>query len=412
MKRTIIISVILYLFTTCTYAISSAIIYGNDPEYAGDSLILYTERDGLTHHQIEIGNCLVAQDGSFSINAKIDSTEKCYINLGAVIVSIFIEPGSSYSINLPDKKPLTKANKLNPYFKAQEILLSINNPKPDDINLQIAAFEDDMDKEWAALVFGEINKQNIEEACIRMENKYNSDNDFFRIYRFSNYALIANLYEPTSPDLAIKTYFLDEPIHYNNPAYWEAFYVLFEKFIEPERLYANKPLYELVVMQKVMNKELPIKQLDKVRSEHNTIIANEIKTQLNFLGVGTLLNIQKLVNINGDTLQWKDFDCPLVYIVFANSSIKESKADIAFAKKIQSKWKNKCAMIFIFDKEPREKTLKTAQKNELNFFTFSTQDNPEIITTFAINNIPNYILIDYEGRIIQNPAKKPTQFTP
>ncbi|NCC98104.1 MAG: hypothetical protein EOL95_00160 [Bacteroidia bacterium] len=387
-------------------------VWGNDPEYAGDSLSLYIERDGLTHHQIEIGKCLVAQDGSFSINAKIDSTQKCYINLGAVIVSIFIEPGSSYSVNLPDKKPLTTANKLNPYFKAKEILLSINNPKTDDINLQIAAFEDDMDKEWAALVFGEINKQNIENACIRMENKYNSDNEFFRIYRFSNYALIVNLYEPTSPDLAIETYFLHNPVHYNNPAYWEAFDVLFEQFIEPERLSDNKLLYELVVMQKVLNKELIVKQLEKVTSKQNTIIADEIRTQLNSLRIGNLLNIQKLVNINGDTLQWKDFDCPLVYVVFANSSIKESKADMAFAKKIQSKWKNKCAMIFIFDKEPRETTLKTAQKNELSFFTFSTEDNPEIITTFAISNIPNYILIDYEGRIIQNPAKKPTQFTP
>ena len=155
--------------TTSLYA-ATTIIQGQDSTYAGKQLCLYTWNDGWGYTKTIYDTCTVSPNGEFQFQFDLEDTRKAQVTLGKYEGCLFIEPGKTYSINLPSYEEPTKADLLNPYFQPQELLLSFNKLPKDDINQLITQFEDAFDEQWMQLLQANITPQRIEQAMLVIDS--------------------------------------------------------------------------------------------------------------------------------------------------------------------------------------------------------------------------------------------------
>lgn len=393
---------------------STTIVYGKDSTYIGQKLQLYSWDDGWNYNKTLLDSCHVNADGSFRFKFSLSETRKAYIHLGKYNGCLFVEPGKTYHINLPLYEAESQADLLNPYYQPQELLLSFTNLAKDDLNMQIAAFEDAFDHQWALLLKQQpITPQHIEHAIANIDSICPAtDNLFMQQYRNYRYALMVNLYATAAPNLSIKTYFLQQPVLYHQPAYWEAFEAIFPHFDHLTGLYGNLPLFELAIMQKVEIGDLPIEKLTHIQTASNKKIATAMQQKKSSVTEGHTIAIDKLINIHGDTIIWKDLNFPQAYIIFANTKLNESLADIDYIQKIGRKYKDKCLFLLIFTDQDIHAIQQACQHLTNHYFVVSTQQNPQLVHAFQQTHAPSYFVLDANSRLIKVPAPRPKDFTP
>ncbi|MCQ2351467.1 MAG: recombination regulator RecX [Paludibacteraceae bacterium] len=387
-------------------------VFGIAKDYANHTLDLIYEEDGLTHHTVLVDRCTVDSTGHFQFNTNtLVRATKCLLYLGYYKCALFVEPYKDYNVNLPALRLPTEEDNLNPYFKPQEILLSLNNPASDDLNLRITAFDDAFDEAFNRLIKEDITPEKIETEYMKLEYDYGDSDPFFTTYRYCNYAILINLYEPTQPYTAIDAFFMSQPIAYHNPAYWDAFNVLFENYKDISALKDNKPLQELVIIHHVLAKTLPVSALNSIQTPENQAIANRAKERLGIAAKNAYTSVTKIKNIDGEEFDLKDFDSSQIFIIFANSMLGKSLSDVEFAKISNKKWHGRCTVLVIFTDADKAKVDEATSKIGERYFILLGKENKEFIKVFDVKNAPAYFRIDVNGKILESPAPEPKDFS-
>lgn len=389
---------------------ADGLITGREPDYAGRKLVLTYETDGITHTKATVDSCMVDSAGNFRLDTRIETTQKCLIDLGYYKGVLYVEPYKIYNVNLPPYRELTKQELSNPYFSPKEVLLSLINPAPDDLNIKITAFDDSFDVALNRLIRSEITPERIENEFFELEYKFGDKSPFFTTYRYCSYAILVNLYGPTQPDTAIDAFFINEPVAYNNPAYWEAFSVLFEQYKNVTKLASNKPLEELVIIHHVLAGAIPEEALNNIQTPENKPIAERIRKLKSIGAVGTYTLTTSVKNIDGKTLDLKDFESPQIFIIFANSMLGKSQSDLDFAVQRTEKWRGKCAVLVVFLDSDAENIYRLTQKLKSRDNILFSTENSEFIKAFGVKNAPAYFRIDADGKILESPAASPENF--
>ena len=399
--------VITYLFASLSLFASQ--ISGVAPSYAGKTLVLSTQHDGWGATKEVLDSCKVAEDGSFTLNANTEHTIQAELNLGYYTGIIYIAKGQNYSINLPQRREISRKDKLNPYFKPQTILLSFNDLPAGDINRKIADFEDSFDSVWVNLTQNIVTTEKIDEAMTTLDEKYPSEDKFFSEYKHYRYALLVNLYSPQAPKLAIKNFFLPYKVKYDQPAFWEAFEAIFTGFNMSSYLRENEELYELSLLHQVLLDNLPRNYMDSVKTDNVKLIADALRKDE--ITVGYKPQFGNLTNLNGVTFPWSELYYNKVYIIVANSQLRESLSDIQYFKKMQEKYAEKCLFLLIFADEDKSQSQKQVEKINKDF-VFSVVDNPQLKEQLQIKTAPMYISLDKDGKVLKYPAEEPKYFVP
>lgn len=392
---------------------TTTLVQGQDSTYAGQQLYLYAWNDGWEYTKTIFDSCTVAPNGEFQFQFELKETRKAQVTLGKYEGCMFVEPGKTYSVNLPNYEEPSKADLLNPYFQPQELLLSFNNLPKDDINQLITQFEDAFDEQWMKLLKANITPQRIEQAMMIIDSICPpTEQPFMEQYRQYRYALMVNLHASSAPDLSIRTYFLDKPVLYHQPAYWEAFEAIFTHFDHLAGLYDNAELFELAVMQKVAIGDLPLSKLQFINTPINKEIAHFIEKNKETLQKGHPIHLGTLINIQGDSIDSNDLNFPKAYIAFTNTRLNECNAIIAYADKMNKKFQHRCLFLVIFTDES-ESAIQKACKNIRNkFWFFSASQNTHLQKQFNQTYVPAYYLIDANSTLLQAPAPEPKNFEP
>lgn len=399
--------VITYLFASLSLFASK--ITGVAPSYVGKTLVLSTEHDGWGATTEILDSCQVKEDGSFILQANVEKTIQAQLNLGRYKGIIYIEKDKDYSINLPLRKDVSGKDKLNPYFKPQTLLLSFNNLPADDLNRKIADFEDTFDSVWVDINKNVVTTEEIDSAMNYLDERYPTNDSFFSEYKHYRYALLVNLYSLQAPNLSIKNFFLPYKVKYDQPAFWEAFEVVFTGFNMSDYLKENKELYELSLLHQVLLNNLPKNYMDSIKTENVTKIVDALRKDEVTVGHKPLLG--ELTNLNGVKFPWSELYYNKVYIIVANSSLRQSQSDIQYFKKMQEKYAEKCLFLLIFADEDKSACLR--QLGNFNKdFVFSVVDNPQLVKQLQIKNAPLYIILDNDGKIVKYPAEEPKYFVP
>lgn len=414
MKLVTTITLIIPLwFCSCFASAKNTIVQGKDSTYAGALLELYSWDDGWGYSKTLLDSCTVQADGTFIFQFDLTETRKAQIDLGTHTGSLFVEPGKHYSINLPAYSLPSTANLLNPYYQPQELLLSFNNLPYNDLNQRITRFEDAFDAQWIALLNEPITPQRIEKAMQHIDSICPPDTSvFMQQYRNFRYALMVNLHTSSAPDLSIKTYFLHSPVLYHQPAYWEAFEAIFPHFQHISGLHTNIPLFELALMQKVEQGDLPVSRLRHIETPTNAQIAHFIEKKKQVLQAGYHVEIDTLVNIHGETIIWSDYNFPQAYVIFGHTTLRETLADIDYVAKMHPKYKNKCLFLLIFTDQTNQSIIQACRALKKYPFIVSTADNPTIVNAFKQQHVPAYYLLDTNSNLVRVPAPEPKNFTP
>ena len=398
---------ITYLFASLSLFASE--ITGVAPSYVGKKLVLSTSNDGWGATKEILDTCTVAEDGSFSLQVKNSETIQAQLDLGYYTGIIYVEKGKNYSINLPERKDVSAREKSNPYFKPQTLLLSFNNLSQDDINIKIADFEDCFDFIWVDINKNIVTPERIDSAMNILDEKFPSENQFFSEYKHYRYALLVNLYSPLSPKLAIKTFFLPYKVKYNQPAFWESFEAIFTGFNMSDYLKENEELYDLSILHQVLLDNLPRNYMHSVQTYNVRLIVNALRKDVVSIGYKPILG--NLTNLNGVTFPFSELYYRKVYIIVANSTLRQSLSDIEYFKKMQEKYAEKCLFLLIFADEDKSACLKQVEKINKDF-VFSIVDNPQLVKQLQIKNAPLYITLDQDGKIVKYPAEEPKYFVP
>ena len=406
MKKTLVI-----LLCCCAGFSAQALttrIEGQAPDYAGRVLRLATQTDGLSEQRRLLASDTVASDGKFSLSFELEETRLLCLDLGHYEGRLYAEPGKRYEVALPECRDLTEAERFNPYFRPKLLLLSLINPPADDLNLLIERFDEAADSVWEECLFGQGKPELIEAGINRLEDGFPADgHSFFGRYKRYNYAMLVNLYRKNSPALAIENFFMHDSIDFANPAWWEAFDLVFEVFDRAEVLADNVPLADLVRINNVLRHKGDPANLDDIHSPGVDKIARYFKKLLTAGAVGSSVG-EGWINLQGDSVFATDGFHRPTYIIFANRQIIECKSDVAFAKTLARKWEKRCRFIVVYANEPE--TPKEKPSDWIEYLC--TQHNPTILEDFGIRALPAYVLLNAEGRIEQSPAPNPERYLP
>jgi len=451
-KKKFIPIIALFLLPSVANAV---IIYGNAGDYIDETLTLKVYLDEIIFTEKILDTQVVDSLGDFEFSFELPAATTCFFDLGAYRAIFFIEPSKSYLINLPPNKPLTEAQKFNPYFKPQKIALTVRDVDSTDINLQIAHFDKVYDYSYVkcSLYSGKIDS--IRAEIENIESIFaNDDNNFFRLYRQYKYVLMMNMNEVLSPALAI-SYFAKLPVSYGNIAFWEAFNTLFNGFFDtfgtrsPEQIAMDEAIYagdyealstylkerfgliesnfrELIILKGLYdayfsdqrNAPYILKIMSKWQADfsvyENHIIWENVLSYLKSLAPKTEAYNFKLQDEKGKTYQLSDFKGKYVYLNFANTRIALSKKDFGILERYGETYEKDLYVVNIFTDYSRSdmslflKSLNPKNTTSKNINLYWNADQ-NLITKYQIINIPTYFLIDRSGELLLVPAPTPDE---
>lgn len=387
-------------------------IWGYAPDYAGYHLLADSLQDGILGKTAVLDSCVVDSGGLFLLQFDLQRTTQILFPLGAYTGTLFVKPGSDYRVALPPYKMPTLADSLNPYYSPQGLLLSIQNADSTDINILIDRFEDDLDAAWKSLLFKGVRSERIDSFYNALADKYLTNDPYFASYQHYSYAMLVNLYAPKSPYLAINTFFMGHCPDYQTPAFWNAFELLFDGFRQPERLQSDPCLYQMVLLHKVAAGQLSYKRLSEVNLPQYQSTVKALLQRQPPLQKGDTLELAGWTGLDGKTRTWRDLDKEKIYIIFAHTGLGETEADLAFAQLWNKKKKSTLGVLVVFDSEKRESLLKKYGKSPMKPYILCGDDNRELVRRAAVKHHPAYLLVTYEGIVLENPAPEPKQLIP
>lgn len=101
--------------------------------------------DAFTYTSKRITDFKVDENGDYSVEFDIDNTQLIYLPLDVYKGFLYVEPGKKYELSLPPKQELSPAQKLNPFFEADELMLGVANANSNELNRMIRTLDDKMD---------------------------------------------------------------------------------------------------------------------------------------------------------------------------------------------------------------------------------------------------------------------------
>ncbi len=424
-------------------------VYGVIQNYPDSIIYLRYYDDEITRQENILATALVQENGSFNFSFHHNLTRKCYIDLGVYRGVLFVEPGKTYPLQDIPYVPKSDAQLFNVFFTPQELLIPFKNTPTFDINQQILDFELAVDEVWAELMYDDLSKEFVTEKINQLEKSFPSNNDFFKTYKQSTYAQLANLHLSISPYWGITDFMVPLKVEYNNPAYWEAFFVLFEGYLNRlERVQAalpvfrayqqadwkamrnefsaitewnNPPLEELVLIYNLMehynSKPALRKQIISLLEQiyqtsnytENKKIAQGVLANLQRAQVGSKVPNFVLQNLKDENFSIKDLEGKYVYVVFASSRMTETKADLVHLEQIYKRFSDNLSIVFIFVHESPKTTKEYLNNMPTSLIIANWNNNSELMYTFGVKNIPSYYLIDREGYFVHSPALSPAR---
>lgn len=455
MKNWVILwgSVFLLLFALKLQA-QEVKVTGNAPSYAGEQIVFSIYSDYITSTEQEVGRCTVSADGQFSCNLKILETSMVFSHLGVYKIYFFAEKGCKYELLLPPREDKTEAQRLNPFFREEDLQVGIVNVDKSDLNYLINAFDMRFNNNFDDIVINVYRGKksvNIDSLITSIESKFTgSANQFFNDYRHYRYGLLKQITQFQKSRSLSDQYFLNKPVRYNNPAYMELFnsvydkyFIFFSRISEGKSIYkdisvdkslkklkrtlgsnnvlSNDTLKEMVILKglfdEFFNDEFSrsalLSILEQVyrsaTTEEHIIIAENIRNRITRLLPGFVPMPFSLADTSGTEITLDKFKGKYVYLNFCATSSYTCLQEFKLLQKLYDNHKDYLEIVTILtDKDVGD--IRNFLKNTGYNWTFLHYGNrPEIIKDYDVRAYPTYYLIGPDQKLIMSPAASPRE---
>ena len=445
MKRSILLSIFILIGLLVTEKSWSAPvkISGKAPEYAINSIELYTLHDIVSEEKVKLGTVRFSADGAFNLDVEITETTLCMADFDGYHGMIYIEPGKSYQIVFPPKQTLTESQKRNPFAKPEPVWFGILNPAKDELNVKIQQFEQEyakLENRYFNQIFTNQSKSLVDTVNLKLDKEFPKTNlSFFESHKFFRKANLEFALNQGKTAEFMETYFSHSKPMSNLAAYSVIFNQVFMNYFSmltnasnsaeiknrinsanltkldeyfQKQLHFNKELSHLVLIKsmndayysKQFSKALILKLLDQVKSPewsaYEQKTAQLIHSKLTYLTSGTNPPSIILKNLNGQKVNFSDYPNIYIYLHFTDPKNSICRQHLDALKAISARYKEKLVIINVI---PEIKGF----KNESGWPGIFTTTDSNIETSYKVKTYPNSFLIGKDGKLLLSPAPNP-----
>lgn len=468
----------------------NVILKGNAPEYSGETLTFLTYSDQITYREKELSSCKVDSIGNFSCSFNTDKTLYVFMHLGVYEAFIYTEPSKVYDLVLPEKKEKTLADKLNPFFKPVKYHLGLNNTSEKELNYQIAFFDDvyslmgssnlysiynkirenkdnskinDVDTVYSKKTYTKIinnstayiykNLKDIDASAeIKKVDSLFSDVEmnYFQNYKRYKYASFQSLTSDQKMKSISNTYYLNNKILYDNPAYMELFNQVYDEYflyfgrtghgkqiyndinklksitalkqsLGQDSILTNDTLKEFVILKCLhdefyndkFSRSAMLTVLDSLamqtKIKEHKLIAENIHQKVTKLMVGYVPPQFTLYDKDSNLVSLDSYKGKYVYLGFCTTISYACIKEFAMLNKLYENHKDhfEIVMICMDENLPQMKRFVEMKGYKFTFLYYGNQ--PDVFKDYDIRAFPTYYFIDKEGKLAISPAPSPDQ---
>jgi len=431
----------------------SVTIKGVDKAYAGYHLVMQKVINPVSMEMANLVTFQVDENGSFNQVIELFDITYASLNMGKYRAYIYLEPGKTYELVLPPFKPRSDADRFNPYFQPEDVVLGIANDESQGLNQLIAHFDRDLSKRYndnALAIFSRGNKRLAHEIIHELDSLYPAEKEsYFQKYKQYAYGEILLLANKRQKRNAIDQTMQGE-VAFKIPSFQKAFNVIYKNFftnyfgskpgehlrdayakgatfdslalvLTKDTLYASRQLAELVLLKGLFDafysgryKEEQIIELYHQAAESASTpelkdIANRLHKKVTWLRTGTAAPQFTLYRLDGKERSLSDYEGKFVYLNFMHTSNHTCKKELQLLHVLSRQLKRELRIVtVIMDEDPaKAKALIKANKYRWDFLHYTAQ--PKVILDYNIRALPTYFVIDPTQKLRLSPSPSPSE---
>lgn len=409
------------------------------------TISLFEIEDYITKTEKKISETEVDEKGNFRLNFSSNSIKKIILRLNSNFTWMYIQPNSTYFIDIPIDGQITQ------FISNNEIEMVFYRLDSNDINYKILGFEAWMDS-YLSEIF--VLKENQPGEFIKkiaafkkeVNDVYSKDTSlFFRSYlKYSIGLSIDNINFISAPSEADKFnfYIKDTPILINNDKYIEYLYSFYENYyyqldqelrklldnsirnydlenciktLKKDPYIQSEELAELILLiiinQGAFSPEISNPILNKIYEkriyENHSIIAKNSLSKVDEINIGDIFPNLYLDIKNQYTLQM--LKGKPIYIHCFDPKNQKSLTEIPALLKLSEKYGKYINFISVYLK-PNENFSMSEQRNLdlIKWKKFELEPNEKSWKILNIPSFPYYLLLDKDLVLLASPALTPS----
>lgn len=429
-------------------------IYGSSADYKNMSLVLETIKNYVTSEKSEVGRFKVNKDGSFDASFYISFAQKCFLDLGKIRAFVYLEPGKIYHVVLPPYVPKGEADRFNPYFEPEEVVLGIRNVERGSLNQVIRDFDEQFQYEFSANAFALFNRGNVgkaDEIKNLLDSIYPStEGSYLETHKTYRYARLYMLAMRRQKRTIINNFYSHRPIEFNMPSYWETYSELFKDFfgyyfsssngrllktamgnretfdalslvMADDTLFSQSDFRESLLLKSLYDsyftgrysQETVINLIEQATSVGGSpqicLFASQMLFRINRLRVGTDAPDFTVQTMDGKELKLSDLRGKFVYINFIHTQNYACKKDLHVIKMFAKEFKRELKILTVILDNDADKGYSYMRQNKYAWDITHFGGDGKVLMDYDIKALPVYYLVDPDGKLVLSPAPAPEE---
>lgn len=435
---------------------SKITISGSGKEYAGQTLEFFMYRERIFDTEEVLAKTIVDKQGYFSVSFELSKTQLVFCNTALYKAYIYVEPGKSYSINLPPLATKTEENNNNPFFTAPlwHLLPIIDSTLASrDLNAVIYSFDQQydpfLDKQILRYYDHERNRQHLDSFLIAINNQSQlKDNEYFIEYLNYKIACLEFMVKDFSQTELCNKYLKDKPARPDISSWWDFFNLYFDGYFgslslkkEFSGLYSligegkysqldsllktdpalkNQQVREWVIIKEIYSgyygNNLPLSTYlslsdglaanskDSISISISRLLRNDVQSLL----PGHSPPPSILSNLKGDTMSINLSGGKYEYLGFCSLHNLECQQEFEYLKYFYHKHGKYLNIVIVIPETEKDLIPGFTEENSIPWdFWFST-NGKKTLKDYKIRSYPVFYLFDREGKILMSPATLPS----
>ena len=454
--RLLVAAILLALLPSrCVWAQQrAATVSGHAPQYANETLTFKHTTDYIVGLEREVATAKVDKDGNFTCELDLLGTHLVTIELGVYLCYLYVEPGKHYRIGLPPRHDKSEADRLDPFFEPAEFQLRNLAGDSTSVNARIARFN----ALYASLLDSALNTPDSLRRALRVDSMAArlaafdtlSRPPYLAHYQRYRHGLFLRFASRQKSLAASDTYFRNQPILYENPAYMDLLNVVYDRyFVFQSRAEHGRKIFEAITKKrsyKALRKALLVNDnvgdgdlleliilkglhdeffsdnfsrkaltqiLDSVlhttRVPEHAVIATNIRDKVTKLMPGFMPHPIALEDQDGKIVSPEQFRGKLVLLGFCTTTSYTCLQDFAVLERLHKQYGEHLQILMISADATAERVREFTRQTSYPWPFLFYGRQPELIREFDVRAYPTYYLLDTDGKLLYSPAPSPQE---
>lgn len=429
-------------------------IHGVAEQYAGMSLVLETYSNFISSRVRPLEVLQVDAKGRFELQMDVEEVTPVFMELGRFRAHLFVEPGADYQVVLPPYEPRPDAERFNPFYQPEDIVLGIVNQPIKNLNQALGELDEHYELLYNKHAIDLVRRQFVrlgDEMMASLDSLQDSfSHPFYLDYLHYRKAVFYALPRSRQMTAVTRAFFANRPVLFNNPAYWDALRSIYNGYLDnylrsskgkvlanafqtttrfdslslamgSDTLFHNAPFREILLLKYLYDgfysgqilatraTQLMVDAVETACSPRIRAIAVDLVARINHLRTGSPAPDFVLRNYKGKEVALSDYRGKFVYLAFLHTQNFACLKDLPALDAIYNKFRKDLVVLGVVTNENQDEAEAYFKSNKVAWPVLSFATGQKVVFDYNITALPTYFLINPEGNMVLSPAPKPDE---